>query len=100
MTAYMVILAEIDDPAAFKCYAEAAAKLVAEFGGEYLARGTGDSQCLEGDWPDETRLVVSKWPSIAAARTFWDSDRYSEIRALRLSKATVRVRLIEGIENL
>lgn len=96
----MVILAEISDPESFRQYAAKAAELVAEFGGEYVARGTGDSQCLEGDWPDETRLVISKWPSMEQARAFWYSESYSEIKKLRHGNSTVRVRLIEGIEDL
>ncbi len=100
MTAYMVILAEISDPAAFRCYALKAAELITVFGGEYIVRGTGESECLEGDWPDTARLVISKWPSMATARAFWQSEAYAEIRKLRQGNATVRVRLIEGIEDL
>ncbi|PCI46777.1 MAG: hypothetical protein COB49_08020 [Alphaproteobacteria bacterium] len=100
MTAYMVILAEISDPESFRHYVVRAAELVTEYGGEYVARGTGESQCLEGDWPDETRLVISKWPSMEQARAFWNSERYSEIRTARQGNSTVRVRLIEGVEDL
>lgn len=94
MTAYMVILAEINDPQGFREYATQAAKLVAEFGGEYIVMG--DSDLLEGTWPDETRTVVSKWPSKAQAEAFWHSPRYAEIKKLRDGKATVRVRLFGG----
>lgn len=99
MTAYMVILAEISDPEKFKDYAVRAAELVTEFGGEYIVRA-GTSQCLEGDWPDETRLVISKWPTLDHARAFWDSPGYNKIKKLRQGNSTVRVRLIEGIEDL
>lgn len=95
----MVILAEISDPDSFKCYATEAAKLVTEFGGKYIARGGGESQCLEGDWPDETRLVISEWSSLEQARAFWNSPRYAEIKKLRQGNSTVRVRLIEGGES-
>lgn len=98
MAAYMVILAEVPDMEAFRAYAVAAGELVAEFGGEYIVRGAADTECLEGDWPDETKCVISKWPSMAAARAFWDSDAYAEIKKLRLGKANVRVRIMEGLE--
>lgn len=98
MVAYMVILAEVPDPAAFRDYAVAAGALVAEFGGEYIVRGAQDTECLEGDWPDETKCVISRWPSMEAARAFWNSDAYAEVRKLRLGKATVRVHLMEGLE--
>lgn len=93
----MVILAEIGDPESFRKYADRAAELLCEFGGEYVARGTGESQCLEGDWPDETRLVISKWPSMKQARAFWNSEAYHEIKKLRQGNSNVRIRLIEGV---
>ncbi|MBL4800259.1 MAG: DUF1330 domain-containing protein [Emcibacter sp.] len=100
MTAYMVILAEINDRDSFTQYAAKAAGLVAEFGGEYVANGAGESQCLEGDWPEETRLVISKWLSMEKARNFWNSPDYQEIKQLRQGNSTVRVRLIEGSDFL
>ncbi|VAW02201.1 hypothetical protein MNBD_ALPHA01-1980 [hydrothermal vent metagenome] len=98
MTAYMVILAEIDDPEQFRHYVTAAAELVAKSGGEYLVRGGGESQCLEGDWPDGMRLVISKWPSMERARAFWHSDDYDKIKKLRHGHARVKIRLIEGVD--
>lgn len=100
MTAYMIILAEISDPENFRAYAMEAARLVEQFGGTYLARGTGESECLEGDWPDDTRLVISEWPSLDHARAFWNSAEYDSIKKLRHGKATVRVRLIDGVETI
>ena len=98
MPAYMVILAEVPDMEAFRDYAVAAGELVAEFGGEYVVRGAVESECLEGDWPDETKCVISRWPSMDAARAFWNSEAYAEVKKLRLGKATVRVRILEGVE--
>jgi len=95
MPAYMVILAEIHDLKAFMAYAGEAAQLIAKFGGKYIVRGAQQSECLEGDWPDETKVVISRWPSFEAAKAFWNSDEYSEVKKLRLGNATVRVRLVE-----
>ena len=98
MPAYMVILTEVPDIEAFRDYAVAVGDLIGEFGGEYILRRPKESECLEGDWPDETKCVISRWPSMDAAREFWNSDAYAEVRKLRLGKATVRVRLMEGLE--
>ena len=98
MTAYMVILAEIQDMQSFRAYGEQAAKLVEQFGGEYIVRGARRSECLEGDWPDETKVVISKWPSFDAAKTFWNSPEYAEAKKLRLGNSTVRVRLVEALD--
>lgn len=96
MTAFMIVTAEIINPEPFMAYAKKAAELVAEFGGRYVVRGPGHSECLEGDWPDARKVVVSKWPSIEAAKSFWTSDAYAEAKKLREGHAIVAVRLVEG----
>lgn len=95
MAAYMVILAEIQDMQSFRAYAVTAAKLVEKFGGKYIVPGGMSTETLEGDWPDETKVVISKWPTIEAAKTFWNSPEYAEAKKLRLGNSTVRVRLID-----
>lgn len=96
MSAYMVITAEISDMDGFRAYSAAASKLVAEFGGEYMVMAPPQNILLEGTWPEERRLVISKWPSVDAALDFWNSDAYAEAKKLREGKATVAVRLVEG----
>lgn len=94
MDAYMIIEAEIHDRERFAEYAEAVAPLVAEFGGEYLVLG-GVHEPLEGEFGKQ-RFVISRWPSLEAARRFWHSERYAEIRKLREGTGRFRVILIEG----
>lgn len=96
MAAYMIILAEIEDRQAFMAYAVEAAKLIGEYGGEYIVHRAEQSECLEGEWPDETKVVISRWPSFDAAKSFWNSEKYAEIKRLRMGNATVRVRLVEA----
>jgi len=102
MSTYMVIEAEISDTEPlreqFKKYAAAAAKSVLEFGGEYIVRGAPPLS-LEGDWPPETKLVISKWASERQALAFWNSPEYAKIRKLRLDTAKVRVTLFEGVDG-
>lgn len=93
--AYMVIEARITDPARFAAYAAANAPLVARHGGEYLVmRARHDP--LEGDWTD-ARVVVSRWPSMAAARRYWDSPEYQAVKQLREGCGSFRVLLLEGL---
>ena len=96
MPAYLVIRAEITDPAGFRAYVVAVSKLVSEMGGSYIIQGGGISECLEGNWPDTQKLVISQWSSMAAARAFWQCPAYQEIKQLRAGKAHVHVRLYEG----
>ncbi len=98
MAAYMVILAEIQDRQGFMSYAKEAAQLIGKFGGTYIIHRAERSECLEGDWPDETKVVISHWPSFEAAKKFWQSPEYAEIKKLRLGNSTVRVRLVEAVE--
>ncbi|WND03494.1 DUF1330 domain-containing protein [Temperatibacter marinus] len=100
MAAYMVIIAEIHDRESFMAYAVEAAKLVEKMGGTYHVQRPIKSECLEGQWPDTDRLVISKWPSFEAAKDFWHSPEYNEVKKLRAGNSTVRVRLVEELSAL
>lgn len=81
---FMVVIARI--PAMTESlarYSRQTAELLARHGGEYLVRG-GPLELLEGSWPDERRVVVSRWPSLEALRAFWSSSDYQQmIKPLR-----------------
>ncbi len=95
MDAYMLIEAEISDPVQFAEYAQAVPRVVERYGGEYRVVG-GMHVPLEGDWGN-TRLVISRWPSVEAAQEFWDSDEYAEVRKLREDTGEFRVMVIEAL---
>ena len=96
MTAYMIVTAKIADRDAFiNGYGAAAGALVAQFGGKYVLRGPG-AQLLEGDFGDGASMVISEWPSLEAARRFWNSPEYDEARKLREGIADCQVLLIEA----
>lgn len=95
MTALMIVTAKIHDRERFVSgYGQAAAKLVAQFGGKYLIRAPGAQQ-LEGEGLDGTSVVISEWPDKAAALAFWNSPEYAEARGLRAGLADVSVLLVE-----
>lgn len=96
MPAYMIITAKVHDREAFVAgYGAAAAALIPQFGGEYLLRGPG-AECLEGSFGEGASMVISKWPDRAAARAFWNSHEYAEVKKLRQGLADVQVLLIDG----
>lgn len=96
MPAYMIVIARIADRDAFiNGYGAAAGKLVAQFGGKYVLRGPG-AELLEGDFGDGASVVISEWPDKDAARAFWHSPEYAEVKKLRLGLADVQVLLIEA----
>ncbi len=96
MPAYMIVTAKIADREAFiGGYGQAAAKLVAQFGGRYVLRGPGVS-LLEGDFGEGASMVISEWPDRAAAEAFWNSPDYAEVKKLRAGIADCQVLLIEA----
>ncbi|SIN59738.1 Uncharacterized conserved protein, DUF1330 family [Parasphingorhabdus marina DSM 22363] len=96
MPAYMIVTASIKDRDAFiSGYGAAAGALVEKMGGKYLLRGPG-AELLEGDFGDGASMVISEWPDKAAARAFWNSAEYQDVKKLREGIADCQVLLIEG----
>lgn len=93
MGAYMFIQANITDPDQFMEYAKRAPSLIAEHGGRYRCM-RGAVEQLEGK-PDNRKIVVSEWPSMEAAMTFWNSAEYQELKKLREGAADIDVYLCE-----
>lgn len=94
MTAHLIITAVIHDREQFVTgYGPAAAELVQRFGGRYLVRAPG-AELLEGTGPLGASVVISEWPDAAAAKAFWTSPEYAEVRKLRDGIADVTVLLI------
>jgi uncharacterized protein (DUF1330 family) len=96
MPAYMIISAKIGDRDAFiNGYGKAAAALVAQFGGQYVLRAPG-AEMLEGNFGEGASVVISLWSDKEAARRFWNSSEYAEVKKLRDGLADCQVLLIEG----
>jgi uncharacterized protein (DUF1330 family) len=91
------VLAEftVTDPDAYKQYAAAVPPILAKFGGKYLVRG-GQTVGVEGDSP-AGRVVVIEFDSLAAARSFEESQEYQAIAEVRHRAAHGRVFLAEGV---
>ena len=95
MSAYLVVFVKIHDRERFiNEYGIPTAKLVAEMGGEYLARGPG-VESLEGGLFDGDSAVISKWPNKDALKPFWQSDAYTALKAVRQSLADAHVMIVE-----
>lgn len=96
MPAYMIVTAKIADRDAFIAgYGAAAGALVEKFGGRYVLRAPG-AELLEGGFGAGASMVVSEWPDKAAARAFWESPDYAEVKKLRTGIADCQVLLIEA----
>ena len=96
MPAYMIVVAKIADREAFiSGYGAAAGALVEKMGGNYVLRGPG-AELLEGVFGEGASMVISEWPDKAAAKAFWNSPEYAEVKKLRKDIADCQVLLIEG----
>ena len=79
--AYVIVDMKIQDLERYKQYMAAAPAAVAAHGGEYLVRG-GAHETLEGHW-QPARIAMLRFPSLEAAKTFYDAEQYRAARALR-----------------
>jgi uncharacterized protein (DUF1330 family) len=96
MPAYVIVETDITDPERYERYKAAAGAAVAAAGGRYVVRG-GELAVLEGDW-QPSRLVVLEFEDLAAAKRWYDSERYLEARRLREGAARMRMVAVQGVD--
>jgi uncharacterized protein (DUF1330 family) len=95
MPAYLIVETDIHDPEEYERYKAASPAAVAAGGGRFVVRG-GELAVLEGDWQPK-RLVVLEFDDLAAAKRFYESADYQEVKKLRDGAATLRMVAVEGI---
>jgi uncharacterized protein (DUF1330 family) len=95
MAAYLIVDIQIKDLAGFQAYSRGVPALVSKHGGEYLARG-GPTEMLEGDWTPG-RVVLIRFPDMAAAKAFLYDPEYQPLKSLRESAADSRMIAVEGV---
>jgi uncharacterized protein (DUF1330 family) len=94
---YLIAAIDIADPQGFGEYRRQVGPLIARYGGRYIVRG-GAVTPLEGTAP-QRRLVIIAFPSIEAARAFYECADYAPVRQLRLASADTDVFLVEGYDD-
>ena len=95
MAAYLIVDCEVTDAARYEGYKRLTPAAIAAHGGRFIVRG-GETAVLEGDWIPK-RVVVIEFPSLAAARTFYDSPEYRAARAAREGAANMNTIAAEGV---
>ncbi|MEO0981051.1 MAG: DUF1330 domain-containing protein [Pseudomonadota bacterium] len=96
--AYMIVTGVVHDYEAFGAgYAAKLPPLYEKHGGRYLAIGSGP-EVLEGDG-GYASYVIAEWPSVEAARAFWDDPDYVAARTARIEGGwgEFDVFLVEGL---
>jgi uncharacterized protein (DUF1330 family) len=95
MSAYIIANVDVTDPQQYEQYKVLSSQAIEAHGAEVCIRG-GAVEVLEGDW-SPTRIVLLKFPDMAAARSFYDSAEYLLARQARAGAATMRMTAVQGV---
>lgn len=94
-SAYIIANVSVTNPSQYEEYKKWSSAAMQAHGAEVCVRG-GPVEVLEGDWTPE-RLILLKFPSVAAAKAFDASPEYDKARAARQGAAIMRMVLVEGL---
>ncbi|MGQ9369926.1 DUF1330 domain-containing protein [Azospirillum sp. ST 5-10] len=95
MPAYLIAEADVTDPVAYESYKALSTRALQAHGAVFRVRG-GTVETLEGEWRPR-RVIVAEFPSMEAARAFYDSPEYREARAARAGAARLNIVIVEGL---
>ena len=96
MPAYVIAETEVTDPERWEQYTAASPTVIAAGGGRILVRG-GELVVLEGDW-QPTSLAVLEFEDLAAAKRWYESEVYQEVKKLSEGAAHLRVVAVQGVD--
>lgn len=99
MTHYSILEVTVTDDAWLADYIAPANKLVAQYGGKYLAR-TSSHERLEGDKEDPAMRILIEWPSQQAAIDFMNDPEYVPHLQARTAGSISHHALVEGKDDL
>ena len=95
MKGYVIANVSVEDAAAYEGYRSRTAAIIEQYDGRFLVRG-GAVEVREGE-PGISRLVILEFPSVDAARTFYDSPEYQAILPIRFDTADSTLIIAEGV---
>jgi uncharacterized protein (DUF1330 family) len=95
MAVYLIVNIQVRDLAAYATYRSGVSPLIHKHGGEYLARG-GATEVIEGEWTP-SRVVLLKFPDMAAVKAFLNDPEYQPLKDLRQGAAETQMFAVEGI---
>lgn len=95
----MLVYGDIRERKAFGAYARAlaASGLYPKHGGWYEAASPA-LEVFEGQPPPGRGVIIARFPCLEAARAFWNSPEYTEIRKLRDGIAEFEVLVLPGAQ--
>jgi uncharacterized protein (DUF1330 family) len=94
MPAYLLAHVDVQNWDAYREYMRHTPRVIAKFGGRFLARG-GEMVTLEG--PEETlRVVLVEFPTLDHAKNFYSSPDYKAVKKLREGAGSAKLVAIDG----
>ena len=93
---YLIGEIDVQDAEQYARYTAQTPAAIARHGGKFVVRG-GASEAVEGR-PPQGRIVVIEFPSLEAARTFYQSADYQPLIPIRQSASSGRLLLVEGTD--
>ncbi len=94
-SAYIIANVQVTNPEQYEEYKKWSTQAMKEHDVEVCVRG-GKVETLEGDWSPE-RIVVLKFPSMEAAKAYYDSETYRKAIAARQGASVMRMIVVEGL---
>jgi uncharacterized protein (DUF1330 family) len=95
MTAYVIAQMAVHDVEGYRQYAMAVMSNIQQGGGKVLA--ANDAAIAFEGAPPYPRTVIGEFPSVEAARAWYDSPEYAAIKHLRIDATTSVVFVVEGM---
>ncbi|ROT99954.1 DUF1330 domain-containing protein [Marinobacter sp. R17] len=98
MTAFAMVELEITDADGIAPYRAAVEDTVTAHGGRYRILG-GETEVLEGGIGEYPVKVLIEFPTMDAAKRWYQSDAYQAILPHRLNHSRGNFLLVEGLDN-
>ena len=96
---YMVVNLEIEDKDTYLKYEKGFFPILKKHGGEFITYDDS-SEHLEGNNPLRGRVVIFKFPSELAAKTWYNSPEYQKIAEYRKQGAPlVSLTMVKGLPS-
>ena len=94
MTVYLIADITVHDAEKMEAYAAAAGPTLAAHGGEFILHGH-HAETLLGEWT-VPGIALVRFPTLEAARTWYNSPEYKALTDLRSSAADMNFALLEA----
>jgi uncharacterized protein (DUF1330 family) len=96
MKGYVIACVDIHDEDRYAAYRAGTVASLEPFEGRFIVRG-GPTETLEGSW-DAGRTVVIEFPTVEQARSWFHSDGYQQLAAIRREASDADIVLVEGVD--